>query len=102
MKLSSTDYNKILNNYNRRVPKTLKNKRSRAESLLARKMCSCVKKIKTRRRKIKKPGKIAICSKSIFKNRGLRFNRISCKKGSRFIKNKKTGLKLTKTRKKIF
>jgi hypothetical protein len=101
MKLTSSDYNKILKYYNRRSPKTLKNKRTRSEALMARKMCSCVKKIKSRRT-LKKSGKVAICSKSIFKNRGLKYNRFTCKKGAKFIKNKKTGLKLTKTRRKIF
>ena len=106
MKLNSGDYNKILNHYNKRIPKTLKNRKDRAEKLLAKKMCSCIKKVKIKTKKkspsLEKSGKIAICTKSIFKNRGLKYNRISCKRGARLISNKRTGKRLTKTRRIIF
>ena len=112
MKLTVKQYNQILRHYKKRVPKTLRHKRKRVETLMAKKMCSCIKKVKgyerttTTKTRKKQPllesSKIAICNKSIFKNRGLKYNRITCKKGARFIGNKKTGVKLNKTRKHIF
>jgi len=108
MKLTSTNYNKILKHYKKRVPKTLRKKRERAENVMAKKMCSCIKKVKgyernTRKKKpLKEKSKIAICNKSIFKNRGLKYNRITCKKRAKFVGNKKTGVRLSKTRRNIF
>ena len=108
MKLTSKNYNKILKFYKESIPKSLRKKREQTENLMAKKMCSCVKKVKgyqrnTRKKKLlKEKNKIAICNKSIFRNRGLKYNRITCKKRAKFVGNKKTGVKLSKTRRNIF
>ncbi len=108
MKLTATNYEKILKHYKKRIPKTLKKKREKTETLLSKKMCSCVKKVKgyernsKKRKLLQERSKIAICNKSIFRNRGIKYNRITCKKKPKFIGNKKTGVKLNKTRKNIF
>jgi len=75
------------------------------EDKMAQKMCRCIKKVKKtlnlRPEITKENAAIAICNKSIFTNRGLKFNKITCKKKARFIKNKRTGWKLAKTRRNL-
>lgn len=108
MNLTATNYEKILKHYKKKIPKTLKEKRDKTETLLSKKMCSCVKKVKgyesnsKKRNPLQERSKIAICNKSIFRNRGIKYNRITCKKKPKFIGNKKTGIKLNKSRKNIF
>lgn len=69
------------------------------ENTMARKMCRCVKKVQ------KTTGSetpaIAICNKSIFRQRGLKFNKVTCKKRARFTKNRRDGWKLVKTRRNL-
>jgi hypothetical protein len=89
--LSKADYTKISKHYD--MKETNKDK---IEGALARKMCRCIKKVS----KTYKQGEnaaIAICNKSIFRNRGLKFNKVTCKKRANFIKNKGKGWKLAKT-----
>ena len=75
------------------------------EGKMARKMCRCVKKVKktlkVRSGVTRENGAIAICNKSIFRNRGLKFNKVTCKKKAKFIGNKKDGWKLAKTRRNL-
>ena len=72
------------------------------EGKLARKMCRCIKKVKkTLKSANPENGAIAICNKSIFRNRGLKFNKVTCKKKAKFIGNKKDGWKLAKTRRNV-
>ena len=75
------------------------------EGKLARKMCRCIKKVKktlrVRPETSRENGAIAICNKSIFRNRGLKFNKVTCKKKAKFIGNKKDGWKLAKTRRNL-
>lgn len=75
------------------------------EGKMARKMCRCIKKVKktlmVRPEITRENAAIAICNKSIFTNRGLRFNKVTCKKKARFIKNKKEGWKMAKTRRNL-
>lgn len=104
MKLRKSDYNKILRYYGARIPKTIKNKKNRAETIMAKKMCSCIQKIRTlriRTQPSRGDPRFAICNNSIFKKRGLKFHRITCKKGAKFIKSKKNGHKLTKSQQTI-
>ncbi len=71
------------------------------EGKMARKMCRCIKKVKktlkVRPGVTRENGAIAICNKSIFRNRGLKFNKVTCKKKAKFVANKKDGWKLAKT-----
>jgi hypothetical protein len=75
------------------------------EGKLARKMCRCIKKVKkslkVRPGVSRENGAIAICNKSIFRNRGLKFNKVTCKKKAKFVANKKDGWKLAKTRRNL-
>ena len=75
------------------------------ENKMARKMCRCIKKVKktlrVRPETSRENGAIAICNKSIFRNRGLKFNKVTCKKKAKFVANKKDGWKLAKTRRNL-
>lgn len=101
MNLTSKDYGTILKHYKMNVPKTRKKRRQAVEQRLASNMCRCIKSVQKSNQKLNEPGAIAICNNSIFKRRGLKYNRISCKKGYKFIGNKKTKRKLEKTKKNL-
>jgi len=101
MNLTSKDYGTILKHYKTKVPKTRKKRKHAVEKKLASNMCRCIKSVQKSNQKLDEPGAIAICNNSIFKRRGLKYNRISCKKGYKFVGNKKTKRKLEKTKKKL-
>jgi adenylosuccinate synthase len=97
--LKKNDYIKILNYYNIPITptdssKTIKNK---AEEILADKLCKCIKKVKKTddekdidtqpEVEVETEGKaIGICSDSIFRRKGLKYNGFTCKKRPKFIK----------------
>ena len=54
MKLTAKNYEIIIKHYKKKVPKTLRKKKSLVESLMARKMCSCIKKVKGYERNTRK------------------------------------------------
>jgi hypothetical protein len=74
------------------------------EDKMARKMCRCIKKVqkslRIRPEITREKAAIAICNNSIFINRGLKFNKITCKKRARFIANKNRW-KMAKTRRNL-
>ena len=89
-KLSVKDYEMIINHYGKRVPKTARSKKKKAEDLMALKLCSCIKKI-TRKSRIKPKNEgrsIGFCSVAVIKNRGMKYKSFTCKK-PRQIKNLK-------------
>lgn len=98
--LRPSDYKDIASNYGYDSADKYK-----IERKMARKMCRCVKKVKktlkVRAGLTRENGAIAICNKSIFRNRGLKFNKVTCKKKAKFIGNKKDGWKLAKTQRKL-
>ena len=84
MKLTSKDYGTILKHYKAKLPKTRKKRKQIVEKKLASKMCKCIKSVEKSNQNLDESGAIAICNNSIFKRRGLKYNRISCKKGYKF------------------
>lgn len=109
MKLTTTDYVKIVKHYGLSVPlfkKTRKiNKKrvkSMAEKVLATKLCRCIKAV-SKSSKLPEPSAIAICNKHIFRNRGLKYHRFTCKKRNALHKKKgeKSSNKLSKTKRQI-
>ena len=78
--LTSSDYRKIVSYYGIKIPKHTKSSKIKdmAENILAEKLCRCIKKIK--KNDEDESRSIAICNKSIFKNRGLKHYRFTCKK----------------------
>jgi hypothetical protein len=98
--LRPSDYKAIASNYGYDNADKVK-----IEGKMARKMCRCIKKVKktlkVRPEVSRENGAIAICNKSIFRNRGLKFNKVTCKKKAKFVANKKNGWKLAKTRRNL-
>ena len=95
MKLSISDYKKILKFYKLSIPKKSKNIKKKADKIIAKKFCSCIKKVQ---QKFKKEGiAIGICTKSVITRKGYKRGSFKCKK-RRTIKLQKGGRR--KTRKK--
>ena len=90
MKLSVGDYRKILKFYKLSIPKKVSNLRKKGDKIIAKKFCSCIKKV---RAKFKKEGiAIAICTKSVITRKGIKRGKFKCKK-RRSIKLFKGGSK---------
>ena len=98
MKLSTSDYKKILKFYKLSVPKKSKNIKKKADKIIAKKFCSCIKKVQ---QKFKKEGiAIGICTKSVITRKGYKRGKFRCKK-QRTVKLQKGGKRRKKkTRKK--
>jgi len=78
-RLSSQDYIKILNYYEINIPENKSILKSKAEDILAQKLCRCIKKVGKYSKKMEKRA-IAICSKGVFTRKGLKRGRFQCKK----------------------
>ena len=98
--MKDSDYNMILKHYGFRIPQSKRIKKKMVEDLLSNKMCRCIKSVQ-QSSKLQEPASIAICNQSIFRNRGLKYNKLKCKPKPQFIGNKKTKKKLVKTQKKL-
>ncbi len=99
MDLNSNDYKKIVNYYNIQNDKQTSNK-ILAENILASKLCKCIKRVDNKR--INEKSAIAICRKSIFKNRNIDFYNFKFKKSPKFVSKKGTTKKrLRKFSKKV-
>jgi hypothetical protein len=85
--LTTRDYINILKYYKIKIPQNKDVIKKKAEKLLNEKLCKCIKKVSPK----DETKSIAICSKSIFTNRGLTRGRFSClgKKTLNIKKNKK-------------
>ena len=97
--LSTSDYKKILKFYKLSIPKKRKTLKKKAEKIIAKKFCSCIKKVA---KKFKQEGiAIGICSKSVVGNKGLKRGKFRCKKSRkiRLYKGGKRGLKKRTRRK---
>lgn len=96
MKLSKNDYKSILNYYkinsDNSSPQQIKNA---AETILATKLCRCIKKVDPTLKN--ESGAIAICTNSILKKKHLKSYRFTCKKKVSFLESKDKP-KLIKTR----
>jgi len=94
-KLNYNDYVDILKFY-KIDASGLKKKdvKSKAEHLLATKLCKCIKKIKQRtttmNTTMKESKAIAICNDSVIRKKGLKTFKFQCKKGARLLGKKGT------------
>ena len=89
--ISKKDYIKILEYYNISIPKNNKNLKEKAETILANKLCGCIKKIGASIEN--EPKSIGICTKTIFNKRNMKIGKFTCKK------NNRPRVKFTKTKK---
>ena len=88
--ISNDDYKKILEFYDKPIPKSKRLLKIEAEQIMATKLCRCIKKIDT---KFEEKA-IGICTKTIFNNKGLTRGKFKCKgkstvKFNKTLKNKK-------------
>jgi hypothetical protein len=84
MRLTRTDYIKILRHYNRGDSRRMRTAslKDHAHHILAEKLCSCITpttRARKRRESIEKSRRIAYCTRSIFNNKGLRRPGFHCK-----------------------
>ena len=97
MKLSTTDYKKILKFYKLSIPKKTENIKKKADKIIAKKFCSCIKKVQ---QKFREEGiAIGICTNSVITRKGYKRGKFKCKK-RRTINLHKGGKRKKKTRKK--
>lgn len=85
--LNDNDYKRILEYYNKQIPKSKKSLKTQAEKLLANKLCRCIKKVD----KKNEARAIGICAKTVINHKGLRYKKFTCKK-KKFINLKKKNL----------
>ena len=118
-KLNTKDYIEILKYYNISIPKSKatktvgeKNKKNKsnkytkeqrkeikiiAEKLLADKLCKCIKTVDNYYKDNNNQRAIAICDKSVIKNKNLRSHKFTCKRERKLIADRKHGRALSKT-----
>ncbi len=92
--ISDNDYKKILEFYDKPIPKSKKLLKIEAEKIMASKLCRCIKKIGTEN----EARSIGICTKTIFNRKGFTRGKFKCK-GKKYITFRKNSSK--KTRKNI-
>lgn len=95
--LTKKDYTKILNYYDLPIPKKYSQIKTKAENVLANKLCRCIKKVGSIRDE--KKG-IGICTRSIFKKKGLIRRDFKCKKSIKKVSVQKAKKNKTKKNKK--
>jgi hypothetical protein len=106
MKLTEKDYKLILKYYNINTENLSKiDIQEQAESILAEKMCRCIKKVDSynsrKNNKLSESNIISICKKSVLSNKNIKNYRFTCKKNQKFIPKKGTNTLLFKTKKNI-
>jgi hypothetical protein len=84
--INESDYIKILEYYNIKVPKSKNLLKSVAENIMANKLCKCIKKIDTNN----EATSIGICTKTIFNNKGFKRGKFTCKKKRKVYFSKKS------------
>lgn len=83
--LNKNDYKQILEYYKKEIPKSNRLLKMAAEKVLADKLCRCIKKIEPEN----EARAIGICTKTIFKRKGLTRGRFNCR-GKRNITIRKS------------
>lgn len=84
--LTTNDYKKILEFYDKLIPKSPRLIKDTAEKILAEKLCRCIKKVSP---DLKNEGRaIGICTKTIFNNKGYTRGKFKCK-GKQSVKTRK-------------
>lgn len=83
--LTSIDYKRILQYYKMAIPTSTRQLRAQAEKLLANNLCRCIKKVD----KVNEGRSIAICTKSVVNNKGIRRGKFTCKKRPTIVLTKK-------------
>jgi hypothetical protein len=93
-KITDADYKNILRFYNKHIPSKKSDLKDAAEDILALKLCSCIKKVNPQLIQKSEPRAIGICTRSVFKSKGLTRGKFKCLK-ERSVLFKKTQKKVT-------
>jgi len=85
---------KILAYYDIKAPKNMDKIKEDAENILAKKLCSCIKKVSP----INEPKSIGVCTRSIFNRKQLKRGTFRCKRRRKvsFRKTRKAGIQIGK------
>jgi len=86
--LTNNDYKRILEFYNKTIPKSKRLLRIQAKKILSTKLCRCIKKID----KENEARAIGICTKTIINNKGLTRGKFTCKKKETISLKKKKNI----------
>jgi len=81
--LTANDYKKILEYYNKPIPKSIRLAKAAAEKILAQKLCRCIKKVGPDESRA-----IGICTKTVFNRKGYTRGKFKCK-GKQSVKTRK-------------
>ncbi len=74
--LTNKDYISVLKFYKLPIPKSKQLCKRRAESIMGEKLCRCIKKLEP----MYQAKSIAICTKSVFNNKGVSRGKFTCSK----------------------
>jgi inner membrane protein involved in colicin E2 resistance len=86
--LTNIDYKKILEFYNKPIPKSKRLLKAQAEKLIVSKLCRCIKKVD----KENETRAIGICTKTIINSKGLIRGKFTCKKRQEINLKKKNNI----------
>jgi len=76
--LTNKDYRRILEFYNKNIPKSNRLLKEEAEKIISSKLCRCIKKVSHVDKDEKQA--IGICSKTVINNKGFARGKFTCKK----------------------
>jgi len=93
--ISNDDYKKILEFYDKPIPKSKRLLKIEAEKIMDNKLCRCIKKIEPEN----EARSIGICTKTIFNNKGFTRGKFKCKEKKYVTFRKTTSNKTRKNNK---
>ena len=90
--LTTKDYENILNYYGIPIPKSLKMLRTKAEGILADKLCRCISKVSksTGEKPVASAKAIGVCTRTVIGSKGYTRGKFRCKKPNRSVSLKNT------------
>ncbi len=88
--LTINDYKRILDFYEKPIPKSKHLIKKQAEEMIATKLCRCIKKIDNKYNKKYESRAIGICTKNVITRKGFTRGKFTCKKKSHISLFKKT------------
>ncbi len=93
--ITDSDYKKILEFYEKPIPRSKRLLKLEAEKILATKLCKCIKKVDV----TNESRSIGICTKSVINTKGFTRGKFKCK-GKKYVTFRKTYQKKTRKNKK--
>ena len=93
--ITYSDYKKILEFYEKPIPKSKRLLKLEAENILATKLCRCIKKVDIKN----ESRSIGICTKSVINTKGFTRGKFKCR-GKKYVTFRKTTQKKTQKNRK--